>query len=156
VTVLSSEAFEAALLRWLIRGHVEPAGGPGQAGHPPQGSVAVVTCAWHNYAGTAGAAGLSRELADGLVLSCLQRWAGRVSGSFAGQTAAGTGLLMVPVHAQAEETVLALRTFLEAASRAIGGAVVAYSWELRVLGPLTPGTGPEVRRQLAWAGWPVS
>jgi len=156
VTVLSSEAFEAALLRWLIRGHDEGAGGAGQANPPPHASVAVVTCAWHTDAGRAGAAGLSRELADGLVLSCLQRWAGRVSGSFVGQTAAGTGLLMVPVHAQAEETVLALRTFLEAASRAIGGPAAACSWELRVLGPLTPGTGPQVRRQLARAGWPVN
>ena len=144
------------MLRCLIRGHDEGAGGAGQANPAPHASVAVVTWAWQADAGRAGEAGLSSELADGLVLSCLQRWAGRVSGSFAGQTSAGTGLLLVPVHAQAQETVLALRTFLEAASRAIGGAVVAYSWELRVIGPLTPGTGPEVRRQLARAGWPVS
>ncbi|MFM8770253.1 MAG: hypothetical protein ACKOD9_21700 [Rubrivivax sp.] len=141
---------------WLIPGHDEPASGPGQAGRPSRASVAVVTCAWQPDAGRAGEEGLPRELADWLVLSGVQRWSGRVSGSFAGQTRAGTGLLLVPVYEQAQETALALRRFLEAASRAMGGQDLAASWELKIIGPLSPGAGPEVRQQLAKAGWPVS
>lgn len=156
MTVLSSEAFEAALLRRLTRDQDAPSVGPGQSGHPSLTSVAVITCAWQPDVGLAGEVGWPSEWADGLVLGCLQRWAGRVSGSLVGQTLEGTGLLLVPVYAQALETVTALRSFLEAASRAIGGRAVPYRWELRVIGPLTPGTSAEVRLQLERAGWPVS
>ena len=153
---MSSEAFEAALLRWLIRGREEAAVGVDQAGLCSWTSAAVVTVAWRPEAMQTGGRGWSRELAEGLVLTCLQGWSARVSGSFAGQTAAGTGLLLVPVYAQAHDTVRALGRFLQEAARALGGQRAAQGWDLRIIGPLSPGTDPEVRQQLERAGWPVS
>ena len=144
MTVLSSEAFDAALRQWLVQG-------PG----PPTPTAAVITCAWLQGQASQGER-TARELAVWLSLSCLQAWAQRVPGSFSGQTQAGTGLLLVPVYSEAQETVLALQSFLDSAVRSLGVPPSAGGWVLRVIGPLTPGTGPEVRRQLARAGWPVS
>jgi len=90
------------------------------------------------------------------VSSALQHWARQVTGSVWGQTASGTGLLLVPVHAQAQETAQALRRFLDAAVQALGGGVGMGNWDFRVIGPLTPGSARQVAHQLALRGWPIS
>lgn len=116
---------------------------------------AVITCAWLPAAGRKEGA-QTQELAAWLVSSALQHWVRQVPGSFWGQTPAGTGLLLVPVHAQAQETAQALRTFLDAAVQALGRGGGEGDWALRVLGPLAPGPARQVRRQLAKLGWPIS
>jgi hypothetical protein len=90
------------------------------------------------------------------VSSALQHWARQVTGCVWGQMASGTGLLRVPVQAQAQETAQALQRFLEAAVQALGGSVGMGDWDFRVIGPLTPGSARQVGRQLARRGWPVS
>jgi hypothetical protein len=154
VTILSSEAFDAALRQWLIQGPGPPrVGAPGPGSHRP--SAAVITCVWqpdelsHNEA-------LERELTSWLLLSCVHGWAQRVPGSFSGQTQAGAGLLLVPVYSQAQETVRALQLFMDSAVRAMGISGSAGGWAFRVIGPLTPGSACQVQAQLAQAGWPVS
>ena len=117
--------------------------------------MAVITCAWLQGQVSQGERPAS-ELAVWLSLSCLQGWAQRVPGSFSGQTQAGTGLLLVPVYSEAQETVLALRSFLDSAVRALGVPSSAGGWVWRVIGPLAPGTDSQVQQQLAQAGRPVS
>ena len=77
-------------------------------------------------------------------------------GSFAGQTHAGAGLLLVPVYSQAQQTVQALQSFMDSAVRAMGVPASAGGWVFRVVGPLAPGGESHVQAQLARAGWPVS
>lgn len=154
MTALSPEAFDAALRQWLIQGPGPSAlGGLGLA--PTRPAAAVITCAWQPDEGSQGQ-GLARELAHWLVLSCVQGWAQQVPGSFAGQTHAGAGLLLVPVYAQAQETVQALQSFMDGAVRAMGVPARAGGWVFRVIGPLAPGNESQVQGQLARAGWPVS
>jgi hypothetical protein len=71
-------------------------------------------------------------------------------------TLQGQGLLLVPLHAQAPDTVAALEEFLSSAVRALGVGPGEGCWQFRVIGPLAPGPAGEVGRELAQRGWPVS
>ena len=115
----------------------------------------MITCAWQP-AGGHQEGSQAQELAAWLVSSALQQWVREVPGSFWGQTPAGTGLLLVPVHAQAQETADALHSFLDAAVQALGWGGGEGHWVLRVLRPLAPGPARQVGRQLAKLGWPIN
>lgn len=115
----------------------------------------MITCAWQP-ARRYQEGSQAPDLAAWLVSSALQQWARQVPGSFWGQTPAGTGLLLVPVHAQAQETAQALRHFLDAAVQALGWGAGEGGWVFRVIGPLVPGSAGQVGRQLAQLGWPIS
>jgi hypothetical protein len=95
-------------------------------------------------------------LARWLISSGLEHWAQQVPGSFSGMTPQGQGLLLVPIYAQAPDTVEALQAFFSSAVRALGVGVGVGRWDLRVIGPLVPGPACQVQRQLAQGGWPVS
>jgi len=143
-----------ALRQWLTRGSLLSA--CASLGCPPVAPAgAVITCAWQSAAGDREAPQV-QELAAWLVSSTLQQWVRQVPGSFWGQTPAGTGLLLVPVHSQAQQTAQVLRNFLDAAVQALGWAGGEGDWGFRVIGPLAPGPAREVRRQLAQLGWPIS
>lgn len=115
----------------------------------------MITCAWQP-AGGHQEGSQAQELAAWLVSSALQQWVRQVPGSFWGQTPAGTGLLLVPIHAQAQETAQALRNFLDAAVQAFGWGAGQGGWVFRVIGPLAPGPARQVGRELAQFGWPIS
>jgi len=157
VSVLSSQAFDAALRQWLTRGPGSLAcGGSRVSSARPAG--AVITCAWQAAAPSPGpgAALPPPPLARWLISSGLEHWAQQVPGSFSGMTPQGQGLLLVPLHAQARDTVAALDEFLSSAVRALGVGAGEGRWDFRVIGPLEPGPGCEVRRELAQRGWPIS
>lgn len=116
---------------------------------------AVITCVWQAAAPSPGP-GVELHLARWLISSALEHWAGQVPGSFSGMTAQGQGLLLVPVHAQAQATAGALQDFLCSAVRALGVGAGEGRWDLRVIGPLAPGPACAVRRELAQLGWPIS
>lgn len=157
MSVLSSQAFDAALRQWLTRGP-----GPltwGGARILPAGPAgAVITCAWQAAAPSpgSGVAPPPPALARWLISSGLEHWAQQVPGSFSGMTLQGQGLLLVPLHAQAPDTVAALEAFFSSAVRALGVGPGEGCWEFRVIGPLAPGPAGEVGRELAQRGWPVS
>jgi hypothetical protein len=88
--------------------------------------------------------------------SALEHWSEQVPGSFYGMTPQGQGLLLVPLHAQAQDTVAALQEFLSSAVRALGVGAGEGRWDFRVIGPLAPGPAGQVRRELAQRGWPLS
>ena len=120
------------------------------AAGPP---VAVIICRWQADKPTAGVWRVP-ELVVAAAQSCLQGWSQRVTGSCAGLTQQGVGLLLVPVFGLAAETAQALSSLMNATSHA---AVVGDGhWVLQVMGPFEPGPPDHVRRQLALAGWCIN
>jgi hypothetical protein len=118
----------------------------------------VITCAWQAAALSPGpgVAPPPPALARWLISSGLEHWAQQVPGSFSGMTPQGQGLLLVPLHEQAPDTVAALDEFLSSAVRALGVGAGGGRWQFRIIGPLAPAPAGEVGRELAQRGWPLS
>ncbi len=118
----------------------------------------MITCAWQAAALSPGpgVAPPPPALARWLISSGLEHWAQQVPGSFSGMTPQGQGLLLVPLHVQAPDTVAALDEFLSSAVRALGVGAGGGRWQFRIIGPLAPAPAGEVGRELAQRGWPLS